>query len=84
MSDPESLTKLPAQERGISDLTGLEYYINLQRPNLHNNISDILPIVENSGLSAGDTVDLRSNRLSTTSVNVCIPQFEARGIEVKY
>ena len=83
MSDPESLTKLPAQERGISDLTGLEY-LNLQRHNLHNNISDILPIVENSGLSAGDTVDLRSNRLSTTSVNVCIPQFEARGIEVKY
>ncbi len=52
MSDLESLTTLSAQETGISDLTGLEYYINLQRPSLHNNITDILPLVENSGLSA--------------------------------
>ena len=49
-----------------------------------NNISDISPLVENSGLSMGDTIDLRGNPLSTESVNVYIPQLEARGVEVKF
>ncbi len=123
------LTTLYAQERGISDLTGLEYCVNLwslilDRNNishisalagltnlqelylggnnisdisylagltnlqeLHlqsNNISDISPLVENSGLSAGDFVDLSGNPLSTESVNVYIPQLEARGVTVEY
>jgi Leucine-rich repeat (LRR) protein len=48
----------------------------------YNNISDISPLVENSGLSLGDTVDLSNNPLSATSVNVYIPQLEARGVTV--
>ncbi len=127
----ESLTTLDYREGGISDLTGLEYYVNLGElilynnnnsdlfaesgytqlellglglvdPNISdistlagltnlqilslrgNNISDISPLVENSGLSAGDTVDLRDNPLSTTSVDVYIPQLEARGVTLLY
>ena len=49
-----------------------------------NNISDISPLVANSGLSAGDTVDLKDNPLSTTSANVYIPQLEQRGVFVEY
>lgn len=37
---------------------------------MSNNISDISPLVGNSGLSAGDYVFLIGNPLSATSVNV--------------
>jgi hypothetical protein len=40
--------------------------------------------VENSGLSVGDKVYLGDNPLSTTSINVYIPQLEARGVTVTY
>jgi len=49
-----------------------------------NQISDIKPLVDNSGLGGGDEVDLRSNPLSTTSLNTYIPQLEARGVIVSY
>jgi len=81
----ESLTTLEAQERGISDLTGLEYCVNLEYCDLRsNNISDISPLVENSGLSVEDTVYLNGNPLSTTSINVYIPQLDIRGVDVRY
>ncbi len=151
MSDLKSLTMLEARERGISDLTGLEYCVNLEYLELwynnisdlspladlttldylfltsnnisdisplagltnldylylnsnnisdisplagltnldylflnSNNISDISPLVANSGLSEGDTVDLRDNPLSTRSANTYIPQLEERGVDIKY
>ena len=128
-SDLESITTLDAQEKGISDLTGLEYCVhletlilarnnisdlsalagltNLQKldlDNMHisdisvlagltnldwlglyaNNISDISALVENSGLSDGDAVDLSGNPLSAASIDVYIPQLEARGVFVEY
>ncbi|MFC1874855.1 redoxin domain-containing protein [Chloroflexota bacterium] len=50
-SDLEAITILEAKERGISDLTGLEYCINLQGLNLDaNNISDISPLAELTNL----------------------------------
>jgi len=61
----------------------LAEFSNLQGLNLSsNNISDISPLVENSGLSAGDTVDLRNNPLSTISIDDYVPQLEARGVAV--
>lgn len=84
-SDLEPLTTLKVQEKGIQDLTGLKYCVNLRQLNLYNNnISDISPLVENSGLSDGDFVDLSGNPLITTSVNVYIPQLEQRGVDVRY
>ncbi len=81
----EALIRLEAPQRGISDVSGLEYLINLWVLNLGgNNISDILPLVENSGVSAGDFVNLSGNPLSATSVDVYIPQLEARGVDVIY
>jgi len=47
-----------------------------------NNISDISSLVENSGLSDGDTVNLSGNPLSLTSMDDYIPQLEARGVRV--
>jgi Leucine-rich repeat (LRR) protein len=52
---------------------------------LHNNqISDISPLVDNEGISEGDTVDLDENPLSSDSINIYIPQLEARGVNVDY
>jgi len=85
ISDLEPLATLEAQERGISDITGLEYCVNLEYCDLRsNNISDISPLIENSGLAVEDTVYLNGNPLSTTSINVYIPQLETRGIDVRY
>ena len=85
ISDLESLTTLEAEEMGISNLTGLEYCVNLYELDLSsNNISDISPLIENSGLAVEDTVYLNGNPLSTTSINVYIPQLETRGVDVRY
>ena len=82
-SDLQSLTRLTAQESSIASLTGLQYCTNLQEIDLKKNqISDISPLLENSGLGTGDKVDLTNNPLRATSVNIHIPQLEERGVEV--
>ena len=63
----------------LSNLTSL-YNLDLS----YNQISDIGPLVDNPGLSAGDRVTLHGNPLSTDSVDIYIPQLEARGVEVNY
>jgi len=47
-----------------------------------NQISDISPLVSNSGINSGDTVSLEGNPLSTTSCTVYIPQLQSRGVSV--
>jgi len=41
-------------------------------------------LVQNEGLGTGDTVDLRVNPLSSDSINIYIPQLQARGVTVNY
>jgi hypothetical protein len=40
--------------------------------------------VENAWLSEGDAVDLYDNLLSPYSINIYIPELEARGVTVYY
>jgi len=47
-----------------------------------NNISDLSPLVANSGLAAGDTVNLVGNPLSQQAINSDIPALEGRGVTV--
>jgi hypothetical protein len=69
----------------IGDISPLAYLINLSNLCIGwNQISDISPLVANTGLSAGDTVDLRVNPLSPDSINIYIPQLQARGVTVTY
>jgi len=66
----------------ISDLANLS---RLQEVTLrYDQISDISPLVANNGISSGDTVDLRGNPLSPDSINIYIPQLQARGVSVYY
>ncbi len=66
ISDLEALTMLGAQQRGISDLTGLEHSTNLTWLDLtHNNISDVSPLV---GLTKLSELGLGGNNISDISV----------------
>jgi Leucine-rich repeat (LRR) protein len=69
----------------ISDISPLAGLTNLELLSLwYNNISDISALVDNAGLSGGDTVNLMDNPLSAESINNYIPQLEARGVTVDY
>lgn len=64
-SDLESLTNFDASNKGISDLTGLEYCINMTMLYLEDNrISDISPLSSLTNLTG---LDLDSNRISDVS-----------------
>jgi Leucine-rich repeat (LRR) protein len=86
VADLEKLTKLDAGLESITDLTGLEYCTDLEKLDLRTNpISDIKPLISNSGLSEGDVVYLGGNNpLSSTSIKVYIPQLRERGVCVSY
>ena len=63
--DLARLTRLEADEKGISDLRGLEYAVKLERIELrHNAISDLLPL---AGLRHLDNIKLRGNRITDIS-----------------
>ena len=64
-SDLEGLTSLNASAKSISDLTGLEYCVNLTALDLsYNSISDISPL---SSLTNLTTLDLYRNEISDIS-----------------
>jgi len=78
-----SLTKLLLTSNQISDISPLANLTYLKRLHLYSNqMSDISALVQNEGLSTGDLIDLRWNPLSSDSINIYIPQLEARGVEV--
>ena len=80
-----NLTHLDLAGNQISDISPLTNLTNLTDIRLEDNqISDIGPLVENAGLSEGDSVVLYGNPLSADSVNIYIPQLEARGVTVEY
>ena len=63
--DIARLTQLIADEKGISDLRGLEYAVKLERIELrHNAISDLLPL---AGLRHLNNIKLRGNRITDIS-----------------
>ena len=64
-ADMEKLERLVADEKGISDLRGLEYATHLERIELrHNAISDLSPL---RGLTRLNNIKLRGNRITDIS-----------------
>ena len=85
LSNLTNLTWLTLWNNSISDISALSNLTNLERLFLRgNSISDISPLVANTGLGSGDTVDLRSNPLSSTSINTHIPALQRRGVTVGF
>ena len=80
-----TLTGLSARDTSISDLTGLEFATNLTELRLErNSISDLSPLVANTGLGNGDTVDVRGNSLNYLSIHTHIPTLQNRGVTVEF
>jgi internalin A len=59
----------------LSDLTNL-YFIKIGG----NSITDIQPLVQNTGIGKGDVINIVDNPLSDTSLDLYIPQLQARGV----
>ncbi len=78
-SSPLTLNLSNNQISVLSPLAGLTNLTNLDLS--YNLISDLLPLVNNAGL---DSVLLRNNPLSYISVNVHIPDLQARGVYVEW
>jgi len=106
-ADAEALTTLAAPSAGITDLTGLENFPNIQVLDLSGNnirdisalagltallqvnlsgngILDITPLLNNSGLEKGATLDLSNNFLCQTALGTLVPQLEDRGVAVTF
>ena len=80
-----NLQQLWLGDNQISDISPLSNLTNLTWLDLEGNqISDISPLVDNEGLSEGDEIYLTGNPLSSDSINIYIPQLEARGVIVDY
>ena len=78
-----NLTELYFDANQISDVSSLANLTNLTMLRLgYNQINNINPLVQNEGLGPGDAVWLDGNPLSSDSINIYIPQLEARGVGV--
>ncbi len=85
LSGLTNLTILFLDRNSISSISALSRLTNLKELDLYNNsISDISPLVANTGLGSGDTVNLKSNPLSSTSINTHIPALQRRGVTVEF
>lgn len=79
------LEQLYMDSDSISDITALSKLTNLILLDLSfNQITDIAPLVNNSGLSQGDAISLNGNPLDSISINQYIPQLKTRGVVVFY
>ena len=70
------------RELYLGHLGGLSHLTNLWL--WDNSISDISPLVANTGLGNGDTVYLQYNPLSYQSIHTHIPALQSRGVTVEF
>ncbi|NIM47876.1 MAG: leucine-rich repeat domain-containing protein, partial [Gemmatimonadales bacterium] len=80
LSGLTSLTYLYLASNSISDISALSGLTSLTYLYLTNNpnLTDIQPLLDNTGLGAGDTVDLQSTSVSCSDVAA----LEAKGVTV--
>jgi Leucine-rich repeat (LRR) protein len=80
-----ALTVLDLSGNQIADTRPLYYLTGLKALNLSGNrITTAWYLLQNTGLDAGDTLDLTDNSLDTPSMADYIPQLEARGVTLRY
>lgn len=85
LSNLTKLQSLVLADNKISDISPLENLIGLNFLKVGGNeIVDIQPLVQNDGIGYGDTINMVDNPLSQTSINVYIPELEARGVRLYY
>jgi len=80
-----NLNYLDLEGNQIADISALSGLTNMTLLWLNDNqIIDIAPLVQNNGIDDGDSIEMKNNPLSDTSINTYIPQLEARGVTVIY
>ena len=80
-----NLARLALNKNSASDLLPLAGLTNLRWMRLvGNNISDLSPLVTNMGLGSGDTIDVRGNPLSYSSIQAYIPTLKNRGAKIEF
>ena len=85
LSGLTNLTGLWLWGNTISDITSLSGLTNLTSLYLQrNSISDLSALVINTGLGSEDTVNVRDNPLSYTSINTHVPTLQSRGVTVDF
>ena len=85
LSNLTRLDMLWLQNNQISDVSALAGMTLLEELRLDTNqLEDIAPLVTNSGLGAGDAVDLRNNPLGTEAHSVHIPALQERGAAIQF
>ncbi|MCB2230315.1 leucine-rich repeat domain-containing protein [bacterium] len=85
LSGLTELVTLFAGYNAVEDLAPLQGLTQLITLDLrYNQIVDIQPLVNNIGLGAGDQLNLTSNPLSTTSIDIHIPALQTRGVSVTF
>ena len=78
-ADMQRLRHLHADDKGISDLTGLEFATNLERIELRRNaISDLTPI---AGLTRLNNIKFRGNLISDVSPLAALTSVDWLGLE---
>ena len=85
LSNLTNLTELYLAWNNITDISVLSGLTNLTKLWAQNNsILDLSPLVTNTGLGSGDTVNVKGNPLSAQSIQIHIPALQSRGITVEF
>lgn len=84
----KNLGKLQALVLADNNISDIGPLVNLTDLNFlkvgGNEIIDMQPLVQNIGIGSGDIINIVDNPLSETSLNVYIPELEARGVRLYY
>lgn len=85
LSGLTNLTDLRLNNNRISDISALANLTRLAELYLWGNrVSDISPLLENRGLAEDDYVQLQANPLNAASLDIYIPQLEAKAVDVEW
>lgn len=83
MKNCTRMRRLDLSDNQIQDISALQALQDLEVVELYNNkVVNIKPLVDNSGVAAGDIVALRGNPLDSVSVNVYVAALRSRGVTV--
>ncbi|MCY3814645.1 MAG: FG-GAP-like repeat-containing protein [Gammaproteobacteria bacterium] len=84
LRDLRKVERLNLSGNEIVDIAALEFLTELEDLDLsYNRIADIAPLAANEGLGDGDSIDLRGNPLSDTSLTTNVRVLVDRGAQVE-
>jgi internalin A len=80
LSGLTNLKSLELEENEVSDISALSAWLNVS----NNKVSDLSPLVANTGLVSKNEVNVKGNPLSSSSIRTHIPALQRRGVRVEF